>query len=132
MLPDIRITCSSFTFRSASPRWLFSLEMSFVSNSRLSNYHPIIQSYVARITLARKFIYNGTLLFGRNAILLNGWKGLFSGKQYVDSQQRNNVKISNFSTINSTLSLQKFSSKTLRSHKINNEWLISVQCRVSL
>ena len=34
-------------------------------------------SYVARITLARKFINNGTLLGGGIAILLNGWKGLF-------------------------------------------------------
>ena len=32
-------------------------------------------SYVARITLARKFINNGTFLVGRNAILLSGWKG---------------------------------------------------------
>ena len=32
-------------------------------------------SYVARITLARKFINDGTFLVGRNAILLNGWKG---------------------------------------------------------
>ena len=32
-------------------------------------------SYVPRITLARKLINNGTFLFGRNAILLNGWKG---------------------------------------------------------
>ena len=35
-------------------------------------------SYVARITLARKFINNGTFLVGRNAILLNGWKGSLS------------------------------------------------------
>ena len=32
-------------------------------------------AYVARITLARKFINNGTFLVGRHAILLNGWKG---------------------------------------------------------
>ena len=43
-------------------------------------FYPIPQSlgcapYVARITLARKFINDGTFLFGRNAILLNGWKG---------------------------------------------------------
>ena len=31
-------------------------------------------SYVARITLARKFIYNRTFLCGRNAVLLNGRK----------------------------------------------------------
>ena len=42
-------------------------------------YPPILgsESYVARITLARKLIDNGTLLGGRNKILLNGWKGLF-------------------------------------------------------
>ena len=43
-------------------------------------FYPIPQSlvcasYVARLTLARKFINNGTILVGRNAILLNGWKG---------------------------------------------------------
>ena len=43
-------------------------------------FYPIPQSlgcasHVARITLARKFINYRTLLVGRNAILLNGWKG---------------------------------------------------------
>ena len=43
-------------------------------------FYPIPQSlgrapYVARITLARKFINDRTFLFGRDAILLNGWKG---------------------------------------------------------
>ena len=43
-------------------------------------FYPIPQSlgcasYVASITLARKFINNGTFLVGRNAVLLNGWKG---------------------------------------------------------
>ena len=32
-------------------------------------------SYVARITLARKCINDGTFLVGRNAFILNGWKG---------------------------------------------------------
>ena len=35
----------------------------------------VCASYVARITLAPKFINNGNDLVGRNAILLNGWKG---------------------------------------------------------
>ena len=34
-------------------------------------------SYVARITLACKFINNRTLFGGRNTILLNGWKDFF-------------------------------------------------------
>ena len=49
-------------------------------------FYPIPQSlgsasYVARITLARKFINNGTFLVGRNAILLNGWKGSPQGRR---------------------------------------------------
>ena len=32
-------------------------------------------AYVARITLAHKFINDGSFLPGRHAILLNGWKG---------------------------------------------------------
>ena len=43
-------------------------------------FYPIPKSLgcaanVARITLARKFINDGTFLVGRHAILLNGWKG---------------------------------------------------------
>ena len=43
-------------------------------------FYPIPKSlgcaaYVARITLARKFINDGTFLVGRYAILLNGRKG---------------------------------------------------------
>ena len=58
------------------------LGMGFVSNIRRNMlFYSILQSlgsasYVARITLARKFIYNGTFLCGRNALLLNG-QGLF-------------------------------------------------------
>ena len=66
---------------SAGPRWLFSLGMGFVSNIRRNMlFYSVLQSlgsasYVARITLGCKFINNGTLLGGRNAILLNGGKG---------------------------------------------------------
>ena len=48
--------------------------MGFVSNIRRNMlFYSILQSlgsasYVARITLARKFIYNGTFLCGRNAL----------------------------------------------------------------
>ena len=43
-------------------------------------FYPIPQSlgcaaYVARITLARKFINDETFLVGRHAFLLNRWKG---------------------------------------------------------
>ena len=43
-------------------------------------FYPVPQSlgcasFVARITLARKFVKNETFLVDRNAILLNGWKG---------------------------------------------------------
>ena len=43
-------------------------------------FDPIPQSigcaaYVARITLARKFINDGTFLVGRHTILLNGRQG---------------------------------------------------------
>ena len=53
----------------------------FCTNTRRNMlFYSILQSlgsasYVARITLACKFIYNGTLLGGKNAILLNGGKG---------------------------------------------------------
>ena len=56
--------------------------MGFVSNIRRNMlFYSVLQSlggasYVARITLARKFIYNRTFLCGRNAVLLNGRKGL--------------------------------------------------------
>ena len=54
-----------------------SLGMGFVSNIRRNMlFYSILQSlggasYVARITLARKLIYNRTFLCGRNAVLLN-------------------------------------------------------------
>ena len=55
----------------------------FVSNIRRNMlFYSILQSlgsasYIARITLARKFKDNGTFLCGRNALLLSGRKGLF-------------------------------------------------------
>ena len=82
MMPDSGIACFSSTFRSARPRWLFSLGMGLASNTRRNmQFYSILESlgsasYIDRITLARKFICNGTLLCGRNAILLNGWKGI--------------------------------------------------------
>ena len=52
--------------------------MSFVERNVLF-YHPAqslgCASYVARITLARKFKNKGTLLGGRNPIFLYGSKG---------------------------------------------------------
>ena len=83
MLPDSRIAGFSCNFRFARPRWLFSLGMGFVSNIRRNMlFYSILQSlgsasYVARITLARNFIYNGTFVCGRNALLLNGRKYLY-------------------------------------------------------
>ena len=83
MLPDSRIAGFSGNFDFARPRWLFSFGMGFVSNIRRNLlFYSVLQSlggasYVARITLARKFIYNRTFLCGRNAVLLNGRKGLF-------------------------------------------------------
>ena len=52
-------------------------------------FYPIPQpfgcaSYVARITLARKFINDGTFLVGWNVILLNGWKGTPSAVNNTD------------------------------------------------
>ena len=84
MLTDGRITCFNSVSRPIRSRKLFSLRGSFVSYvGRNMLFYPILQSlgcasYVARITLARKFINEGTFLVGRNAILLNGWK--FSSK----------------------------------------------------
>ena len=83
MLPDSRIAGFSGNFSFTRPRWMFSFGMGFVSNMRRNMlFHSVLQSlagasYVARITLARKFIYNRTFLCGRNAVLLNGRKGLF-------------------------------------------------------
>ena len=62
MLPDSRIAGFSGNFRLARPRWLFSFGMGFVSNiNRNMLFYSVLQSlggasYVARITLARKFI----------------------------------------------------------------------------
>ena len=81
MLTNGRITCFNSVSRPTRSRRLFSLRGSFVSYvGRNMLFYPIPQSlgcapYVARITLARKFINDGTFLFGRDAILLNGWKG---------------------------------------------------------
>ena len=89
MLPDSRIAGFSFNFRFARPRWLFSLGMGFVSNIRRNMlFYSVLQSlggasYVARITMARKFIYNGTTMCGRNAFFLNGRKGLFRTINYT-------------------------------------------------
>ena len=52
--------------------------VSYVGRNMLS--YPIPQSlvcvsYIAKITFARKFLNKRTILVGRNAILLNGWKG---------------------------------------------------------
>ena len=83
MLPDSRIAGFSGNFSFTRPRWLFSFGMGFVSNMRRNMlFYSVLQSlggasYVARITLARKLIYNRTFLCGRNAVLLNGRKGLF-------------------------------------------------------
>ena len=113
MLPDSGIACFSFscyeTFRSA--RWLLSLKMNFVSNTRRKMlFYSILQSlgsasYVARITLARKFIHNGTLLCGRNAILLNGWKGLLCT---INNTYVNNMYIIYFSVCNEVLTPASF------------------------
>ena len=81
MLTDGRITYFNSVSRPTRSRRLFSLRGSFVSYvGRNVLFYPIPKSlgcasYVARITLARKFINKGTLLGDRNAILLNGWKG---------------------------------------------------------
>ena len=83
MLPDSRIAGFSGNFSFTRPRWLFSFGMGFVSNMRRNmlfySNPPSLggASYVARITLARKFIYNRTFLCGRIAVLLIGRKGLF-------------------------------------------------------
>ena len=46
-------------------------------------------SYVAKITLARKLRDNKTLLGGRNAVLLNRWKGLLEpvNSMQIDSKE---------------------------------------------
>ena len=83
MLPDSGIAGFRGNFSFTRPRWLFSFGMGFVSNMRRNMlFYSVLQSlggasYVARITLARKLIYNRTFLCGRNAVLLNGRKGLF-------------------------------------------------------
>ena len=80
MLPDGRIACLNSVSRPTRSRRLFSLRASFVSYvGRNMLFYPIprslgFASYVARITLARKFINNGTLMGGKGAIPLNGWK----------------------------------------------------------
>ena len=97
MLTDGRITCFNSVSGPTRSRKQFSLRGSFVSCvGRNMLFYPIPQSlgcasYVARITVARKFIYNGTLLCGRNATLLNGWKGSPSAV--------NNTKIDSKETI---------------------------------
>ena len=81
--------------RPTRSRRLFPLRGSFVSYVvRNKLFYPIPQSlgcafYVARITLARKFINDGTFLVGRNAILLNGWKGSPSAvnNTMIDSEE---------------------------------------------
>ena len=75
MLTNGRITCFNSVSRPTRSRRLFSLRGSFVSYvGRNMLFYPIPQSlgcapYVARITLARKFINDGTFLFGRDAKL---------------------------------------------------------------
>ena len=96
MLSDGRITCFNSVSRPTRSRRLFSLRGSFVAYvGRYMLFYPIPQSlgcasYVARITLARKFINNGTFLVGRNAILLNGWKGSLSAvnNSGIDSKDK--------------------------------------------
>ena len=69
-------------------------------------FYPIPQSlgcapYVARITLARKFINDGTFLFGKNAILLNGWKGSPSAvnNPRIDSKETIGYGLPNLTTM---------------------------------
>ena len=81
MLTNGRITCFNSVSRPIRSRRLFSLRGSFASYvGRNMLFYPIPKSlgcasYVARITLAHKFISDRTFLVGRNTILLNGWKG---------------------------------------------------------
>ena len=69
MLTNGRITCFNSVSRPTRSRRLFSLRGSFVSYvGRNMLFYPIPQSlgcapYVARITLARKFINDGTFFF---------------------------------------------------------------------
>ena len=64
-------------------RWLFSLGIGLVSNIRRNMlFYSVLQSlggasYVARITLARKFIHNRTFLCGRTT------RWLTAKKQFV-------------------------------------------------
>ena len=80
MLPDSRIADFSGNFSFAGP---ISFGIGFVSNIRRNMlFYSVLQSlggasYVARITLARKFIYKRTSLCGRNAVLLNGRRAFF-------------------------------------------------------
>ena len=68
-------------------------------------FYPIPQSlgcaaYVARITLARNFINDGTFLVGRHAILLNGWKGSPSAvnNPRIDSKETIGYGLPNLTT----------------------------------
>ena len=82
MLPYSRIACFSCSL-DLQGRGGRSLRDEFSSNTRRYMLcFSIFQflgssSYVARIILARKLVDNGTLLDGRDTILLEGWKGLF-------------------------------------------------------
>ena len=103
MLTDGRITSFNSVSRPTRSRRLFSLGDSFVSYvGRNMLFYPISQSlgcasYVTRITLARKFINNGTFLVGWNAILLNGWKGSPSAvnNPRIDSKETFSYGLSN-------------------------------------
>ena len=94
MLPDSRIAGFSGNFSFTRPRWLFSFGMGFVSNMRRNMlFYSVLQSLggASRITLARKFIYNRTFLFGRNSVLLNSITQRLEDriKQHVPSHIRN-------------------------------------------
>ena len=88
----------SCNFIFARPRSLFSLWVGFVSNIRRKMlFYSILQSlgsasYVARITLWVNSYTTEPFLCFRNAVLLNGWKGLLYYKQHVGRLQRNNLK----------------------------------------
>ena len=69
-------------------------------------FYPIPQSlgcdsYIARFTLARKFINDGTFLAGRNVILLNGWKGSPSAvnNTRIDSKETFSYGLPNLTTL---------------------------------
>ena len=90
MLPDSRIAGFSGNFSFAGPRWLFSFGMGFVSNIRRNMlFYYVLQSlggasYVARITLARKFIYNRTFFVWQERSPFEWTEGPFSYyKQHV-------------------------------------------------